>query len=234
MVDIGDGCAVTFKVESHNHPSLRGAVPGRGDRGRRHRPRHPGHGRPPGRGDGRAAVRPGRRPGHPPGAARRGQPASRSTATAWACPTSAASWSSTPATPGNPLVNALCVGVLRHGDLQGGRGRRARQPGHPARLADRPDGIGGASVLASATFGERGRLGQAAQRPGRRPVPGEAADRVLPGAVPRGPDHRHPGPGCGRRGLRHHRAGRGRHRRHAGRAGRGAAARHDRWGRPRS
>ena len=46
VVDIGQGYAVTFKIESHNHPSLRRAVPGRGHRGRRHRPRHPGHGRP--------------------------------------------------------------------------------------------------------------------------------------------------------------------------------------------
>ena len=41
VVDIGDGYAVTFKIESHNHPSLRRAVPGRRDRRRRHRPRHP-------------------------------------------------------------------------------------------------------------------------------------------------------------------------------------------------
>ena len=41
VVDIGDGWAVTFKVESHNHPSLRRALPGRGHRRRRHRPRHP-------------------------------------------------------------------------------------------------------------------------------------------------------------------------------------------------
>ena len=63
VVDVGDGWAVTFKVESHNHPSLRRAVPGRGDRRRRHRPRHPDDGRPAGRRDGPAAVR--RRPTPP-------------------------------------------------------------------------------------------------------------------------------------------------------------------------
>ena len=35
-VSIGDGWAVAFKVESHNHPERRRAVPGRGNRRRRH------------------------------------------------------------------------------------------------------------------------------------------------------------------------------------------------------
>ena len=50
-------------------PVLCGAIPGRGDRSRRHRPRHPGHGRAAGRGDGRAAVRARGRPGYAPGTA---------------------------------------------------------------------------------------------------------------------------------------------------------------------
>ena len=54
-------------------PVVRGAVPGRGHRRRRHRPRHPRHGRTPGRGHGLAAVRPGRRRRHRPGAARGGR-----------------------------------------------------------------------------------------------------------------------------------------------------------------
>ena len=72
VVDIGDGWAVTFKVESHNHPSYvepyQGAATGR----RRHRPRHHGHGRPSGRRDGPAALRCGRRARHPARARRRG------------------------------------------------------------------------------------------------------------------------------------------------------------------
>ena len=39
-VDVGDGWAVAFKVESHNHPQRRRAVPGRGHRRRRHPARH--------------------------------------------------------------------------------------------------------------------------------------------------------------------------------------------------
>ena len=61
---------------------------------------------------------------------------------------------------GNPLVNALCIGVMRHGDL---KLATADGPGNKVILLGSrtgPDGIGGASVLASATFG-----GTAATRP---------------------------------------------------------------------
>ena len=50
------------------------------------------------------------------------------------------------------------------------------------------DGIGGVSVLASAGFGgsdAEADDGQAPERPGRRPLRGEAADRGLPGAARR-------------------------------------------------
>ena len=71
VVDVGQGYAVTFKVESHNHPSLHRALPGRGHRRRRHRPRHPRHGCPPGRGHRPAALRRGRPPRHHARPARR-------------------------------------------------------------------------------------------------------------------------------------------------------------------
>jgi phosphoribosylformylglycinamidine synthase subunit PurL len=64
---------------------------------------------------------------------------------------------------GNPLVNALCVGVMRHGDLQVAA---ASGPGNKVILfgsTTGPDGVGGASVLASATFG--GPAGDAVKRP---------------------------------------------------------------------
>src|SRR5581483_2411010 len=55
---------------------------------------------------------------------------------------------------GNRLVNALCVGVMRHEDLKlaaaRGRGNRVVLFG----ASTGPDGIGGASVLASASFGD--------------------------------------------------------------------------------
>src|SRR5215831_12838440 len=66
-----------------------------------------------------------------------------------------------PCYAGNPLVNALCVGVMRHEDL---RFAAARGAGNKVILFGArtgPDGIGGASVLASASFGG----GEAAKRP---------------------------------------------------------------------
>jgi phosphoribosylformylglycinamidine synthase subunit PurL len=67
-----------------------------------------------------------------------------------------------PCYAGNPLVNALCVGVLRHADL---KLAAATGPGNKVILFGSrtgPDGIGGASVLASASFGG---AGEGAKRP---------------------------------------------------------------------
>src|SRR5581483_4996870 len=63
---------------------------------------------------------------------------------------------------GNPLVNALCVGVMRHEDLQIAA---ATGPGNKVIIFGSrtgPDGIGGASVLASASFSAGG---EGAKRP---------------------------------------------------------------------
>ena len=38
VLDVGDGWAVAFKIESHNHPSAHRALPGGRDRRRRHHP----------------------------------------------------------------------------------------------------------------------------------------------------------------------------------------------------
>ena len=79
----------------------------------------------------------------------------------------------------NPLVNVMAVGVLRHEHL----------------VLARAEGVGNHAVLIGSTTGRdgiggreraglgrvhRGRRRQAAQRPGGRPVRGEAADRGLP------------------------------------------------------
>ena len=94
---------------------------------------------------------------------------------------------------GNPLVNALCVGVLRHEQLHlakaSGAGNLVILYG--ARTGG--DGIGGASILASETFDDD-RPGQAAERAGGRPVHGEAAHRVHARAVRRRGGRGHPGP----------------------------------------
>jgi phosphoribosylformylglycinamidine synthase II len=71
---------------------------------------------------------------------------------------------------GNPLVNALCVGVLRHEDLHlafaSGAGNKVILYG----AATGGDGIGGVSVLASETFEDvtEGSTGQP-KRPSKRP-----------------------------------------------------------------
>ena len=106
---------------------------------------------------------------------------------------------------GNPLVNALCVGVLRHEDLHlakaSGVGNQVILYG--ARTGG--DGIGGVSVLASETFDADGSR-EAAQRPGRRPLHGEAAHRVHPRDLRGRPGRRHPGPRRRRAVLRDLRA----------------------------
>ena len=72
VISIGDGLAVAFKIESHNHPTRGRAVPGRRDRRRRDPARHLRDGRPADRGPRRPPVRrPGRRPDAPPRRRRR-------------------------------------------------------------------------------------------------------------------------------------------------------------------
>ena len=210
-------------------PVLRGALPGRGDRCRRHRARHHGDGRPAARGDGPAAVRRGRRTPTPGGCCPAWSPGSAATATASACPTSAARWCSTRRYAGNPLVNALCVGAMRVEDLHlahaSGTGNKIILFGARTGL----DGIGGVSVLASDTFsGDEGSGGRKKlpQRAGRRPVHREGADRVLPRAVRRADrwsaSRTSAAPGCPAPPVR---AGQRRGRRHARRAGPGSVAR---------
>ena len=71
---------------------------------------------------------------------------------------------------GNPLVNALCVGVLRHEDLHlakaSGAGNQVIMYG--ARTGG--DGIGGASILASIEFEEDPSTGSGRSGPAKRPA----------------------------------------------------------------
>ena len=127
----------------------------------------------------------------------------------------------------NPLVNVLCLGVLPVERLVLAK---AEGVGNLAVLLGSStgrDGIGGASVLASAGF-EEGVGGEAAVGAGGRPVRGEAAHRGVPRAARRRARGRRAGPrrrghlvrGVGDRGQdrrghgRRHRA----HRRSASRA----------------
>ncbi len=151
VVDIGDGWAVTFKVESHNHPSYvepyQGAATGVG-------------------GIVRDILAMGARPVAVMDDLRFGAIDHPDTArvvhgvvagvggygNCLGLPNVGGSASFDPCYQGNPLVNALCVGALRHEDLHlasaEGVGNKVVLFG--ARTGG--DGIGGASILASETF----------------------------------------------------------------------------------
>ena len=152
VVDIGGGYAVTFKIESHNHPSYvephQGAATGVG-------------------GIVRDILAMGARPVAVMDSLRFGPAGAGDTRRVLSGVVSGISFYGNclglpniggelafdACYAGNPLVNALCVGVMRHDDLQVAA---ADGPGNQVILLGSrtgPDGIGGASVLASATFG---------------------------------------------------------------------------------
>ena len=160
VVDVGQGYAVTFKIESHNHPSYvepyQGAATGVG-------------------GIVRDILAMGARPVAVMDALRFGPADAPDTrrvlpgvvsgisfyGNCLGLPNIGGELAFDHCYTGNPLVNALCVGVMRHSDL---KRAAASGPGNKVILYGArtgPDGIGGASVLASATFGD----GSGAKRP---------------------------------------------------------------------
>ena len=181
-VDIGDGYAAVFKIESHNHPSFiepyQGAATGVG-------------------GIIRDIFTMGARPiallnslrfgpmDGPDGARTRriveGVVAGiAGYGNSIGIPTIGGEIAFEPPYAGNPLVNVLCLGIARVGRARQGQGRRRRQPGllrrrqhRPRRHPWRDDGVGGV---------RREVVREAPGRAGRRSVHGEAAARGLPGA----------------------------------------------------
>ncbi len=155
VVDIGDGWAVTFKVESHNHPSYvepyQGAATGVG-------------------GIVRDIISMGARPlavmdplrfgaaDHPD--TKRVLPGVVSGIGGYGnclgLPNIGGEVVFDDSYQGNPLVNALCVGAMKHEDihLASARGVGNQVILYGARTGG--DGIGGVSVLASETFDETG------------------------------------------------------------------------------
>jgi phosphoribosylformylglycinamidine synthase subunit PurL len=152
VVDIGQGYAVTFKLESHNHPSFvepfQGAATGVG-------------------GIVRDILAMGARPVAVMDSLRFGPAGAPDTrrvlpgvvggisfyGNCLGLPNIGGEVAFDPCYAGNPLVNALCLGVMRHEDL---KVAAATGPGNKVVLlgaSTGPDGIGGASVLASASFG---------------------------------------------------------------------------------
>lgn len=167
VVDVGDGLAVTFKIESHNHPSavepVQGAATGVG-------------------GILRDILTMGARPIAVMDALRFGDPGGWTALDGATVPADAHQrhlvdgvvrgvglYGNCVGVPniggetvfddayaGNPLVNALAVGVLRHDELQLARAERTGDLAVLLGSATGRDGIGGASVLASATFEDDG------------------------------------------------------------------------------
>nr|WP_174257626.1 phosphoribosylformylglycinamidine synthase subunit PurL [Phytoactinopolyspora alkaliphila] len=155
VVDIGNGLAVTFKAESHNHPSYvepyQGAATGVG-------------------GIVRDILAMGARPVGVMDSLRFGPLDADDTqrvlpgvvagvggyGNCLGLPNIGGEVVFDPSYAGNPLVNALCVGVMRHEDLHlakaSGVGNQVILYG--ARTGG--DGIGGASILASETFESEG------------------------------------------------------------------------------
>lgn len=151
VVDIGQGWAVTFKAESHNHPSYvepyQGAATGVG-------------------GIVRDIIAMGARPVAGMDMLRFGAVDHPDTArvvhgvvagvggyaNSLGLPTIGGETEFDPCYQGNPLVNVLCVGALRHEDVHtaGASGVGNAVVLFGARTGG--DGIGGASILASETF----------------------------------------------------------------------------------
>ena len=161
VVDIGEGLAVTFKVESHNHPSyiepFQGAATGIG-------------------GIVRDILTMGARPIAVMDQLRFGAPGNADTArvvhgvvdgvsfygNCLGLPNIGGETVFDKVYQGNPLVNALSIGALKHKDL---KLAKAENPGDLVILFGArtgADGIGGVSVLASETFDDSG--------PSRRPA----------------------------------------------------------------
>ncbi|MGN6326629.1 phosphoribosylformylglycinamidine synthase subunit PurL [Pseudolysinimonas sp.] len=155
VVDIGEGWAVTFKIESHNHPSyvepFQGAATGVG-------------------GIVRDIISMGARPVAVMDALRFGAVDHPDThrvlpgvvggisfyGNCLGLPNIGGETWFDPVYQANPLVNALAVGVLRHEDLHLANARGAGNKVVLFGARTGGDGIGGASILASDTFSEGG------------------------------------------------------------------------------
>jgi phosphoribosylformylglycinamidine synthase subunit PurL len=161
VVDIGEGLAVTFKVESHNHPSyiepFQGAATGIG-------------------GIVRDILTMGARPVAVMDQLRFGAPENPDTArvvhgvvdgisfygNCLGLPNIGGETVFDKVYQGNPLVNALSIGALKHEDLKLAKADKAGDLVILFGARTGADGIGGVSVLASETFDSDG--------PSRRPA----------------------------------------------------------------
>ena len=124
---------------------------------------------------------------------------------------------------GNPLVNAMCVGIARHDEITLARAAGAGQRPAAGRGVDRARRNPGRVVRVG--HARRRSRGATARGPGRQPVPREAAHGGMPRAGAPGRRGRHAGPRRGRADLRAGRAHGARRRRRRRRPRRRPAAR---------
>ncbi|MHC0431506.1 phosphoribosylformylglycinamidine synthase subunit PurL [Streptomyces sp. O3] len=169
VVDVGNGYAVTFKVESHNHPSYvepyQGAATGVG-------------------GIVRDIIAMGARPVAVVDPLRMGAADHPDTkrvlpgvvagiggyGNCLGLPNIGGELVFDACYQGNPLVNAGAIGVMRHEDIHLAK---ASGPGNKVILYGARtggDGIGGASILASETFTDTSASGDAGAKPSKRPA----------------------------------------------------------------
>ena len=222
VISIGDGLAVAFKIESHNHPSAvepyQGAATGVG-------------------GILRDVFTMGARPIALLNSLRFGSLDSPRVRYLFAgvvkgigdygncvgIPTVAGEVVFDPAYEGNPLVNAMCVGLLHEEELIRAVAAGRRQSDHRRRRAHGPRRHSRRVVRLRGSV--RGERGEAAARAGRRSVHREAAARGEPRADPQRPHRRHSGHGRRRPHVVVGRDGGARRRRRHDRHDAGAGAR---------
>jgi phosphoribosylformylglycinamidine synthase len=208
IIDVGDGWAVAFKIESHNHPSavepFEGAATGVG-------------------GIIRDIFTMGARPVLLTNSLRFGELSSPSTkrllrgvvsgiahyGNCVGVPTVGGDVYFDASYEGNPLVNALCLGVLRHDQIRLGKATGVGNPVYYVGAPTGRDGLGGAA------FASR-ELSEPSRRAKGRSLHGKTPDRGLPGDDGR-PGTRRGYPGHGGRGpdvlyLRNRQPRRGGHR----------------------
>ena len=199
-IDIGDGWAVVFKIESHNHPSFiepfQGAATGVG-------------------GILRDIFTMGARPIALLDSLRFGDPADPRTrrlidgvvsgiswyGNCFGCPTVGGEIAFAPEYAGNPLVNVMCVGLVRADRIFRARAEGVGNPVFYVGNKTGRDGIHGAT-MASATFDEHAEE-RTADRAGRRSVHREAPAGGVSGGDGQRRGGRHPGHGRGGPGVLH-------------------------------
>ena len=158
IIDVGDGWACAFKIESPQPPQLHRALPGRGHRRGRHSARHLHHGRAPAGGDGFAALR-ADSPRSPARSEEERKLVAKNHAIVEGVVSGIAGYGNCFGVPnlggetkfeacysGNPLVNAFALGMVRKDEIFYGKATGAGNPVIYVGAKTGRDGIHGATM----------------------------------------------------------------------------------------